>query len=103
MGFPFLFSPIKINRMELKNRIVMTAMHLHYDDDNGYVNDRLIHFYTRRAEGGVGLIIVGTCCIDKDTSPPIFRVSNGCPIRFSAAAPGSPPRLPIWGPAPGPQ
>lgn len=53
--------------MELKNRIVMTAMHLNYID-GGYVNDRLVHFYTRRAEGGVGLIIVGACCIDKDTS-----------------------------------
>jgi len=44
MEFPFLFSPIKINQMELKNRIVMTAMHLHYDDDNdnGYINDRCV-------------------------------------------------------------
>ncbi len=76
MEFPFLFSPIKINQMELKNRIVMTAMHLHYDDDNGYVNDRLVHFYTRRAEGGVGLIIVGTCCIDKDTSPSSMAIDE---------------------------
>ena len=76
MEFPFLFSPIKVNQMELKNRIVMTAMHLHYDDDNGYVNDRLVHFYTRRAEGGVGLIIVGTCCIDKDTSPSSMAIDE---------------------------
>ena len=78
MEFPFLFSPIKINQMELKNRIVMTAMHLHYDDDNdnGYINDRLIDFYTKRARGGVGMIIVGTCCIDRETSPQSMAIDD---------------------------
>ena len=40
MEFPFLFSPIKINQMELKHRIVMAAAHMHHNDD-GYVNDRM--------------------------------------------------------------
>ncbi len=64
MEFPYLFSPIKINNMELKNRIVMTAMHLGYTPE-GEVTDRLIDFYTLRAKGGVGLIIVGGCSIDE--------------------------------------
>jgi 2,4-dienoyl-CoA reductase (NADPH2) len=64
MEFPYLFSPIKINTMELKNRIVMTAMHLGYTPE-GDVTDRLIDFYARRAKGGVGLIIVGGCPIDE--------------------------------------
>lgn len=64
MEFPYLFSPIKINTMELKNRIVMTAMHLGYTPE-GDVTDRLIDFYTRRANGGVGFIIVGGCSIDE--------------------------------------
>jgi 2,4-dienoyl-CoA reductase (NADPH2) len=64
MEFPYLFSPIKINNMELKNRIVMTAMHLGYTPE-GEVTDRLIDFYTIRAKGGVGLIIVGGCSIDE--------------------------------------
>ena len=63
MNFPHLFSPIKINKMELKNRIVMTAMHLGYTPD-GEVTDRLIEFYRERARGGVGLIIIGGCPID---------------------------------------
>ena len=63
MEFPNLFSPIKINRMELKNRIVMTAIHLGYTPD-GAVTDRLTDFYSLRAEGGVGLIIVGGCRFD---------------------------------------
>ncbi|MDZ7698303.1 MAG: FAD-dependent oxidoreductase [Deltaproteobacteria bacterium] len=64
MEFPHLFSPIKINNMELKNRIVMTAMHLGYTPQ-GEVTDRLIDFYALRAEGGVGLIMVGGCPIDE--------------------------------------
>ena len=30
MNYPHLFSPIQINSMFLRNRIVMTAMHLGY-------------------------------------------------------------------------
>jgi 2,4-dienoyl-CoA reductase (NADPH2) len=64
MSFPHLFSPIKINQMTLKNRIVMTAMHLGYTPE-GTVTDRLVDFYAERAVGGVGLIIVGGCLIDE--------------------------------------
>ncbi len=64
MKFPYLFSPIRINGMELKNRIVMTAMHLGYTP-NGEVTKRLIDFYDTRANGGVGLITVGGCSVDE--------------------------------------
>jgi 2,4-dienoyl-CoA reductase (NADPH2) len=64
MEFPYLFSPIKINTMNLKNRIVMTAMHLGYTPE-GEVTDRLVDFYAERARGGVALIIVGGCPIDE--------------------------------------
>ena len=65
--FPNLFSSISINGLELKNRIVMTAMNLGYTPD-GIVTDRLISFYIARAKGGVGLIIVGGCPIDDQGS-----------------------------------
>lgn len=55
--------------MELKNRIVMPAMHLSYTLD-GQVNDRLIDFYVERAQGGAGLIIVGGCAIDQAGAGP---------------------------------
>jgi 2,4-dienoyl-CoA reductase (NADPH2) len=64
MTFPHLFTPIKINNVELKNRVVLTAMHLGYTPEGG-VTDRLTDFYTVRAKGGVGLIIVGGCRIDE--------------------------------------
>ncbi|SHN79767.1 FAD-dependent oxidoreductase [Desulfitobacterium chlororespirans] len=59
-----LFSPIRIGKMELKNRMVLPAMHLNYCPD-GEVTDRLIEFYRVRAWGGVGLVIVGGCGIDR--------------------------------------
>lgn len=49
--------------MELKNRMIMGAMHLAYTPD-GVATDRLIDFYSLRARGGVGLIVVGGCRID---------------------------------------
>ena len=64
MEFPNLFSPIRLNNMELRNRIVMTATHLGYAPE-GEVTDRLVDFYAPRAKGGVGLIIVGGCPIDE--------------------------------------
>ena len=53
-----LFSSCKIGNLELKNRIVIPAMHLGYAKE-GFVNDQLIRFYQDRAKGGAGLIIVG--------------------------------------------
>ena len=53
-----LFSSIKVGNLELKNRIVIPAMHLGYAED-GFVNDQMIRFYQERARGGTGLIVVG--------------------------------------------
>ncbi len=64
MEYPHLFSPIAIQNMELRNRIVMTAMHLGYTPQ-GEVTDQLVNFYTERARGGVGFVIVGGCPIDE--------------------------------------
>lgn len=53
-----LFAPIKIGKMELKNRIVMPAMVVGLGA-NDMITDRFKAFYTERARGGVGLIVVG--------------------------------------------
>jgi 2,4-dienoyl-CoA reductase (NADPH2) len=63
-----LFEPIEIKGLRLRNRMVMTAMHLNFTPD-GRVNDRLIAFYEERARGGVGLITVGGCIIDDYSGP----------------------------------
>lgn len=53
-----LFEPLKIQNLEIKNRIVMPALGLGYTP-KGEVNDVFTNFYERRAMGGAGLIIIG--------------------------------------------
>lgn len=55
-----LFDNIHIGRMTIKNRIMMSAMDLGFTSD-GTINDRIIDFYRERAQGGVGIIVVGGC------------------------------------------
>jgi 2,4-dienoyl-CoA reductase (NADPH2) len=64
-----LFQPITINRMEVKNRIFMPAMHLNMAG-NYAVSDRLVDFYVERARGGAGMITVGYATIDELSGNP---------------------------------
>ncbi|MHB8779832.1 MAG: oxidoreductase [Candidatus Geothermincolia bacterium] len=63
-----LFTPIKIRDLEIRNRIVMTAMHLNYTPE-GKVTPQLVGFYEERARGGAGLLMVGGCIIDDWSGP----------------------------------
>lgn len=47
----------KIGNLEIKNRLVMTAMGVGIGDPSGDATDEFIRFYTERAKGGCGLII----------------------------------------------
>ncbi|MDR1320974.1 MAG: FAD-dependent oxidoreductase [Gracilibacteraceae bacterium] len=53
-----IFEPITINGLTLKNRLVMPAIH-HLYTPEGYATERFNEYYWERAEGGVGLLIVG--------------------------------------------
>jgi len=59
-----LFEPFHIRGLQLKNRIVFPAIGTHYANPDGTVSQRLIDFYLKRAEGGVGLIVVEFCAVD---------------------------------------
>ena len=56
--FKTLFSPFRIRTLELKNRIVMPPMATYFADEDGFINDRHIAYYVKRARGGVGYITV---------------------------------------------
>ena len=71
MEFIKLFQPITINKMTVKNRIVMPAMGLSYTDKYEF-NDRYKGFYRARAHGGVGLMTIGPVAIDKVGSAPFL-------------------------------
>ncbi|MDP2917863.1 MAG: NADH:flavin oxidoreductase [Dehalococcoidia bacterium] len=50
-----LFQPIKIGRVEVKNRIGLAPMNLNYTRE-GYVSEQQLAYYAARAKGGTGLI-----------------------------------------------
>ena len=55
-----LFSPVQINKMTVKNRIVMAPMgNISMCDETGRPNEKMIAYFTERAKGGVGLITTG--------------------------------------------
>lgn len=56
--FKHLFTPLKIGKMELPNRIVMLPMTTGYCEADETVGDRFIDFFVERAKGGAGLIII---------------------------------------------
>ncbi len=56
MQFPNLFSPLRIGRVEVANRISFSA-HLTNLAADGLPTDRLMHYLAARARGGAGLII----------------------------------------------
>jgi len=60
-----LFSPINIGTMELRNRITMAPMATMYANRDCTVSERLIAYHEARAQGGVGLIIVGVTSVDR--------------------------------------
>lgn len=61
--FPNLFRPIQVGPREVKNRMIMTAMSGHMAEADGAVTDRELAFYERRAQGGVGYIVVGAAFV----------------------------------------
>ncbi|MBX9268316.1 FAD-dependent oxidoreductase [Chromobacterium violaceum] len=59
-----LFSPIRLNRLRLPNRLLMSSMHLNLDEcDDAW--RRMAAFYALRAREGVGLIVSAGCAPDE--------------------------------------
>lgn len=58
MEYTKIFSPIQIGNMTVKNRLVMGPMGTSLANADNTVSDRQIAYYARRAEGGVGMIII---------------------------------------------
>jgi 2,4-dienoyl-CoA reductase (NADPH2) len=55
-----LFSPVTINKLVVPNRLMMSGMHLGMENVID-IYERMAHFFSLRAKGGVGLIVVGGC------------------------------------------
>lgn len=61
--YPILFSPITINRLEIRNRIAYPSLGLLYSYDTR-LNDKYYHFYDEIARGGAGIVTIGPVGVD---------------------------------------
>ncbi len=86
MRYQNLFTPYKIGKCELKNRFALAPMGpLGLGDSEGGWNQRGIDYYTRRAQGGTGLIITGVtfsdCKVETQSMPNVPN-STYNPVQF---------------------
>ncbi len=55
-----MFSPVKVNKLTLKNRLIMAPMgNISMCDETGRPNAKMLKYFEERAIGGVGLITTG--------------------------------------------
>ncbi|MDO4314010.1 MAG: FAD-dependent oxidoreductase [Eubacteriales bacterium] len=55
-----IFSPVQVNRMTIKNRIVMAPMgNVQMCEEDGRPNNKMQQYFFARAKGGVGLLTTG--------------------------------------------
>lgn len=70
-----LYTPVTINKLELRNRVVMSPMSVGHSQD-GFITKDTMEFYRRRALGGAGLIVIAGMQWDKLR----FSPNHGCVI-----------------------
>ena len=59
------FETVRIGTMKLPNRLLMAPVKTGFGGPDGRVSDQLLAYYRRRAEGGVGAIIVEPLYVDR--------------------------------------
>ena len=52
MKYRKLFEPIKINRLELKNRMIVPDMVTNYCTEDGLATEKFIAYHQHKAKGG---------------------------------------------------
>jgi len=71
------FSPIRVNRLTIKNRVVMAPMgNLMMCEEGGRPNEKMIQYFLARAKGGVGLITSGLIPISDGVDPTVTEIGN---------------------------
>ena len=81
-----LFQPIKIGKVEIKNRFMLAPMGPGgFCDEDGSFNYRGVEFYVERARGGAGLIMTGVTMVENEIekcSLPSFPCPTLNPLNF---------------------
>ena len=57
-------TPVHLEHLTLKNRVVRSAVHSFLADEEGRMTEAEYAMYAELAQGGVGTIITGHCCVD---------------------------------------
>jgi len=120
--FRFLFSPLKIGRIVVPNRICFSAHLTNFSEENK-ISDRHIYYYGERAKGGCGLLITEEMSVHPtdhayeklvdaylpDVVPGYQKLTKAiheCDTKIFAQlnhngtqGDGTISRLPIWGPS----
>jgi 2-enoate reductase len=85
-----LFEPVRIGRLEIKNRFAMAPMGpLGLSDTEGAFNQKGIDYYVARAKGGTGLLITGVTFVDNEIEKhamPHVPCSTHNPVHFIRTA-----------------
>ena len=72
-----LFSPIKINNITIKNRIVMGPMgNINMAEETGRPNQMMISYLAERAKGGTGLITTGLIPVSHGIDPTVTELGK---------------------------
>ena len=70
--FERLFSPVRINGVTVKNRIVMGPMgNVSVADETGRPSERMVRYFAERAQGGAGLLTSGLVPVSQGIDPAV--------------------------------
>lgn len=88
--FKKMFEPMKIGKVEIKNKFFMAPMGTIADnDESGSYTNRGAEYFVRRAKGGIGLIITGANWVDNDVEhhhPCLFPCPTTTPDKYEKKA-----------------
>lgn len=72
-----LFSPIKVNKLTIKNRIVMGPMgNINMAEETGRPNQKMISYFEERARGGAGLLTTGLIPVSYGIDPTVKELGD---------------------------
>lgn len=72
-----MFSPIRVNGVTIKNRLVMAPMgNISMAEESGRPNTKMVEYFTARAKGGVGLITSGLVPVSHGVDPTVTELGD---------------------------
>ncbi|GAB1432514.1 FAD-dependent oxidoreductase [Spirochaetota bacterium] len=72
-----MFSPIKINSITIKNRLVMAPMgNISMAEETGRPSSKMLEYFAARAKGGVGMITSGLVPISHGIDPTVTELGE---------------------------